>query len=126
VDGLRSAWPALVSAVRARSTILADAAASAVPTEAAPPWLTVAVGESNPFLVQLLEEQGRQVEEILARAVGAPVRLKVVVPNAGGGPEGRPERPTEAAARAERLRALRGRDPALDTAVDALDLEIVE
>ena len=33
---------------------------------------------------------------------------------------------TDAAMRTERLKSLRGTDPALDVAVDELDLEIVE
>jgi hypothetical protein len=39
---------------------------------------------------------------------------------------GRPVRLTEEGANAERLKALRGKDPTLNAAVDALDLELLE
>jgi len=38
----------------------------------------------------------------------------------------RPARLTEDAARAERLKTLRAKDPGLNAAVDALDLELLE
>jgi hypothetical protein len=45
-----------------------------------------------------------------------------------GGEEAAPKaRPiTESSLRADRLRSFRAKDPALDTAADALDLEIVD
>jgi hypothetical protein len=51
-----------------------------------------------------------------------------VVAGGGGGPAGSegPKRMSEASVRADRLKRLRAKDPALDTAADALDLEIVE
>jgi len=59
--------------------------------------------------------------------VGQAVRLRVV---AGAGSESAPPNPpkrmSDASIRADRLRSLRARDPALDLAADALDLEIVE
>jgi hypothetical protein len=40
--------------------------------------------------------------------------------------EAKPRAMTESSVRADRLRAFRAKDPALDTAADALDLEIVD
>ena len=63
----------------------------------------------------------------MAGAIGRPVRLRVTAvggdPNA---PPPRPQRLTEASLKADRLRTFRSKDPALDTAADALDLEIVD
>jgi hypothetical protein len=64
---------------------------------------------------------------VVGQAVGGPVKLRIVVGQAADlpGPEG-PKRMSEASIRADRLKRLRAKDPALDAAVDALDLEIVE
>jgi len=50
------------------------------------------------------------------------------IPPADGPAPGRlpPQRVTVAGAKAERAKALRGKDPALDSAMDALDLELLE
>jgi hypothetical protein len=53
--------------------------------------------------------------------------LVVVNPAAaGGGSPPRARRLSEAEARAERLKVLRTRDPALEAAADSLDLEVLE
>jgi hypothetical protein len=70
-------------------------------------------------------ERGREVvEQLLAARLGRPAMLQVEQ-SASAVPE-RPRRMTEAAMKTERLKSLRGTDPALDVAVDELDLEIVE
>jgi len=65
---------------------------------------------------------------VIARYVTEPVRVKLAA--AGGGdprtPVERPVRLTEEGANAERLKSLRGKDPTLNAAVDALDLELLE
>jgi hypothetical protein len=51
------------------------------------------------------------------------------VAEGSSGPESaaaRPPKLSEASIKADRLRSLRAKDPALDTAADSLDLEIVE
>jgi hypothetical protein len=45
---------------------------------------------------------------------------------AGGAEAPRPRRLTEESLKADRLKAFRSKDAALDTAADALDLEIVD
>jgi hypothetical protein len=98
----------------------------ATPVEANPPALTVQLPEAHSFFLQPLQEQAAPVEEVLVRVLGQPVRLKVTLAVGETEGEARPQRMSEATIRAERLKGLRGKDPALDTAVDALDLEIVE
>jgi DNA polymerase-3 subunit gamma/tau len=126
VDALRAAWPAIVAAVRTRGSFLGEAMGFATPVEANPPALTVQLPEAHSFFLQPLQEQAAPVEEVLVRVLGQPVRLKVTLAVGETEGEARPQRMSEATIRAERLKGLRGKDPALDTAVDALDLEIVE
>jgi len=127
VDGLRAAWPEIVTAVRERRSFLGEAIATAEPVDVSPPWLTIQVPESSAIFVQPLQEHSAQLEQILGQAVGGAVKLRVVA-GGGGGPAGSegPKRMSEASVRADRLKRLRAKDPALDTAADALDLEIVE
>ena len=49
-----------------------------------------------------------------------------VVQQANEGAPPRPRQLTEASLKADRLRGFRAKDPSLDTAADALDLEIVD
>jgi hypothetical protein len=59
--------------------------------------------------------------------MGVPVRLRVVEAAATAPvASAAPRRLTEAALKSDRLRAFRAKDPSLDTAADALDLEIVD
>ena len=67
------------------------------------------------------------MEEVVERAIGQPVRLRVI--EAAGAPAAAapiPRKLTEASLKADRLRGFRAKDPTLDTAADALDLEIVD
>jgi DNA polymerase-3 subunit gamma/tau len=127
VEGLRAAWPEIVAAVRERRSFLGEAIATAEPVEVSPPWVTIQVPESSAIFVQPLQEHSPQLEQILEQAVRGAVKLRVVA-GGGGGPVGSegPKRMSEASVRADRLKRLRAKDPALDTAADALDLEIVE
>ena len=129
VAALRSAWPAVVAAVRDRKPFLGEAVATAEPADAAPPWLTLRIPESGGLFVQPLQEQAALVEEVIARLVGQPVRLRVVsgpAHDVEAPPPPPSRRMSEASIRADRLSSLRAKDPALDTAAEALDLEIVE
>jgi hypothetical protein len=75
-----------------------------------------------------LERQRELLGQVIARYVAEPVRVKLTAAGTGdpGAPAARPVRLTEAGANAERLKTLRGKDPTLNAAVDALDLELLE
>jgi hypothetical protein len=75
-----------------------------------------------------LERQRELLGQVIARYVTDPVRVKLTAAGAGdaGMRAARPVRLTEEGANAERLKALRGKDPTLNAAVDALDLELLE
>jgi DNA polymerase-3 subunit gamma/tau len=125
--GLQGAWPDIVAAVRERRAFLSEAVATAAPVEVAPPWLTIQLPESAAIFVEPLQEQASFVEGIVGQFVGEAVRLRVVAgPGSESAPPNPPKRMSDASIRADRLKSLRARDPALDLAADALDLEIVE
>jgi hypothetical protein len=124
---VRSTWPELVAEVRAHSRFLGEALAATTPSSLELPWLTVELAEANPLFAERLQAQARAVEEVLERALGQPARLRVVEAVASPAATGAPPRKlTEATLKADRLRGIRSKDPSLDTAADALDLEIVD
>jgi DNA polymerase III subunit gamma/tau len=127
LDAISAAWPAMVMAVRSHSRFLGEAFAATEPAELDLPWLTVVMREPNQLFIDRLLEEAPKVEEVLSRSLGQPVRLRVTGGQspAGAGPT-KPKRMSESSLKAERLREFRSRDPALDTAADALDLEIVD
>jgi len=128
LEALRDAWPDLVAEVRDRSRFLGEALAATSPSGLDAPWLTLSLAEPNPLFAERLQAQAQAVEEILSRVSGQPLRLRITESQAAEGspPQPKPRRMTEASIKADRLKAFRTRDPALDTAADALDLEIVD
>jgi hypothetical protein len=127
LEAVRMAWPELVAEVRGRSRFLGEALAATTPASLELPWLTVELAEANPLFAERLQAQSRAVEEVLERALGQPARLRVVEVAAPEGAAAPPPRKlTDASVKADRLRGFRSKDPSLDTAADALDLEIVD
>jgi len=127
LDAVRIAWPELVAEVRGRSRFLGEALAATTPASLELPWLTVELAEANPLFAERLQAQSRAVEEVLERALGQPARLRVVeASGAADTPPPPPRKLTDASLKADRLRTFRSKDPSLDTAADALDLEIVD
>jgi DNA polymerase-3 subunit gamma/tau len=124
LDAISAAWPAIVAAVRAQSRFLGEALAATEPVALELPWLSVVMRE--PIAEQLHKEPAK-VEEVLSRSLGQPVRLRVTTTSEpiGGSPP-QPKRMSDSTLKADRLREFRAKDPALDTAADALDLEIVD
>jgi hypothetical protein len=113
--------------MRGRSRFLGEALAATTPASLELPWLTVELAEPNPLFAERLQAQSRAVEEVLERALGQPARLRVVEAAAPAGTAAPPPRKlTDASLKADRLRGFRSKDPSLDTAADALDLEIVD
>jgi DNA polymerase-3 subunit gamma/tau len=127
IEAIRAAWPAVVAAVRSQSRFLGEALAASQPVTLELPWLTVLMSEPNPLFADRLHQESGKVEEVLSRSLGEPVRLRVISGEApAGAAPGKARRISESSLKAERLREFRSRDPALDTAADALDLEIVD
>jgi DNA polymerase-3 subunit gamma/tau len=127
LDGLLRAWPDLVQAAREQSRFLGEALAAAQPRAVEPPNLTLSIADANPMHLEALGRQREAVERLLSAAVGAPVKLVVAESGEGpGAPPPRTRRLSEAESRAERLKVLKGRDPALEAAAESLDLEVLE
>jgi DNA polymerase III subunit gamma/tau len=127
IESIRAAWPAVVAATRSHSRFLGEALAATQPSTLELPWLTVLMQEPNALFADRLQEEAGKVEEVLSRSLGESVRLRVTTAGgSGAGSEAKPRRMSESSLKAERLREFRSKDPALDTAADALDLEIVD
>jgi DNA polymerase-3 subunit gamma/tau len=125
--GMAEAWPDIVAEVRSRSRFLGEALAGTMPGAVEGSTLTLTLSESNPLFAERIQAEAPAVEEVVRRHMGQTLRIRVTV--AGGQEAAAPPRPrsiTESSLRADRLRSFREKDPALDTAADALDLEIVD
>jgi DNA polymerase III subunit gamma/tau len=128
LDAIQASWSELVAEVRSRSRFLGEALSHTSPSGLELPWLTVTLGEPNPLFAERLQAQAQLVEEVVGRAIGQPARIRVTEgsPAEAGAAPGKPRKLTEASLKADRLRTFRSKDPTLDTAADALDLEIVD
>jgi len=127
LDGLQARWAEIAAAGREHSRVLGPALEAARPVSVSPP--EVAVSLSDDHARDGLRRQQDAVAQIISRGVGAPVRLVIVdagSPGAAPPSAPRPRRLNEEEARAERLRTVQGKDPALRLAAGELDLEIVE
>jgi DNA polymerase-3 subunit gamma/tau len=123
---LAEAWPAIVAEVRGRSRFLGEALAGTSPGAIEEGTLPLVLAESNPLFAERIQAEATSVEEVVRRHTGQAVRLLVRVAPEAAAPAPKPRPPTESSLRADRLRSFRAKDPALDTAADALDLEIVD
>jgi hypothetical protein len=120
-------WEQAIEAGRATSGFLAEALAQATPVGATPPELVLELRDDNHVLQVQLERYRGAVESLLGGWTGQPVKVAIRLAGeaeAASPPKSR--RLSENRLRAERLAAGRKKDPALDTAADALDLEVVE
>jgi DNA polymerase-3 subunit gamma/tau len=126
-DRLADLWEAIVTSVRERSRFLGEAASAVRPVSFEAPWITVELRDPGGLFARPLAEQAGAIEEVASVLVGSPVRLRVTTPEESPSVRAAPpRRMTDEAIRADRLKGLRARDPALDRAAEELDLEIVE
>jgi DNA polymerase-3 subunit gamma/tau len=125
LEALRASWPAVVAAVRVHSRFLGEALAASEPATLELPWLTVVMAQPNQLFADRLHQEAGKVEEVLSRSLGQAVQLRVTSSPGSASPS-KPRRMSDSSLKAERLREFRSQDPALDTAADALDLEIVD
>jgi DNA polymerase-3 subunit gamma/tau len=123
--GVAEAWPDIVAEVRGRSRFLGEALSSATPGPVEGTTLPLVLAESNPLFAERIQSEAPAVEEAVRRHTGQALRIRVTVAD-GGGAVPKARALTESSLRADRLRSFRAQDPALDTAADALDLEIVD
>jgi hypothetical protein len=121
---LKALWPRIVEDARREKPMLGALLPAVEPT--AIDGTTIAVRAPDPVHAEGLERQREALAQLVGRYVTEPVRIKLEGAGSGERSAARPGRLTEQGVRAERLEALRARDPDLDAAVDALDLELLE
>jgi DNA polymerase-3 subunit gamma/tau len=125
LERLRAIWPDIVARAQATSpmvgTLLAETEISGVEGS------TVTLASPGGGHVEGLEHKRDAIAKLVAEYVSGPVKVMVAAGEQATASVGsRPARLTQETANAERLKALRAKDPSLGAAVDALDLEIVE
>jgi DNA polymerase-3 subunit gamma/tau len=123
-DAIRAAWPDAVETARRQGRFLGQALEHATPGLGEPGELLLSFGPDHAVFREGVERQLAAVEALLAARLGQTVTVRLMAPTAGT--PGRRGRLTEEDLRGERLAELRRRDPALDAAADALDLELVD
>jgi len=154
LEALRAAWPDIVAAAKADKPMLASALEDAAPESCDGAAVRLRALGGSPMTVEGLARGRASIEAIIARCLGTPVRLAVTeagparsaalaspagssapsAPPASApaavreppAPPTPPQRVTATGAKAERLKALRKRDPTLDSAMDSLDLELLD
>src|SRR6266700_1379137 len=125
-DRLRALWSRVIEDARVKSPMLGALLQQAEVAAVDGTTVTIRLLDTNPVHAEGIERQREAVAHLLGPYVSEPVRVKLE--GAGNRERGavRPARLTEGAARAERLKTLRAKDPGLNAAVDALDLELLE
>lgn len=123
---LLAVWPDIVEAARGHSILLGEALAVAPPVAVSNGEVQLDVSPDHSVLLEGIRRQVGVVEDLLQTRFGGSPRVLVSagpIPSASHPP---PKRMTDASLRGERLERLRRLDPALDTAANELDLEIVD
>jgi hypothetical protein len=85
--------------------------------------VTIALDESNSIYEQALEKEKGEIIQLLREFFPAVQRVAFRAATASGVP---PTRLTDEMVRAERLTAMRRKDPVLDRAIDTLDLDLAD
>jgi DNA polymerase-3 subunit gamma/tau len=118
-------WDDVVTAMRAAgksvaATALEHASPSAVNARGD---VTLALDEANPIYEQALEAVKSELVSTMRRWFPGVQRLVVRAPEGRAAP---PPRLTDEMVRSERIAVLRRKDPVLDAAIDALDLDLAD
>src|SRR3989441_5017740 len=127
VDRLRDLWPRIIEDARAKSPMLGALLQVTEIARLDGSTVSVRLLDTNPVHAEGIERQRDALALLVGRYVTAPVRIKLQAAASGERPPPqRSSRMTEEGARADRLKALRAKDPSLNAAIDALDLELLE
>ena len=125
VNRIVEQWDEIVAAMRgAGNSLAATALEHAVPVAVnAKGEVTVALDEANPIYEQALSKDEKGVTQSLRTLFPG---IQRVVIRAAAGSSVPPTRLTDEMVRLERLTAIRRKDPVLDRAIDALDLDLAD
>jgi DNA polymerase-3 subunit gamma/tau len=118
-------WDDLIAGLRsAGKNVVATALGHASPaTVNARGDVTIALDEANPIYEQAIESTRTDVANTLRTWFPGVQRVLVRAPD---NPSAPPARLTDEMVRAERIATLRKKDPVLDAAIDALDLDLAD
>jgi DNA polymerase-3 subunit gamma/tau len=125
VSHIAERWDDVVARVRAMgksvaATALEHAAPIAVTAKGD---VTIALDDANPIYEQALEKEKGDIGQLLRELFPGVQRVAVRAATPSGAP---PARLTDEMVRAERLTAMRRKDPVLDRAIDTLDLDLAD
>jgi len=128
VQSVRDAWPALIDTLRGdRKMMIAETLGDAEVESVHGRVVVLRPLGSNPITGEMIGRYRAAIEAAAEKVLGATVQVALVGEERSVAAEARPaQRVTVSGARAERTKALRGKDPALDSAMDAMDLELLE
>jgi DNA polymerase-3 subunit gamma/tau len=127
-DGtLASVWSEVVATASRQSPMLGQALTHATPQQVGPGAIVLEFGPNSALFHDGVARQLATVETILTAALGVPAKVTVKGPEAAPATaERKSKRLSAEDARNLRLTQLRSKDPALDAAANALDLELVD
>ncbi|NUQ21645.1 MAG: hypothetical protein HOQ09_11870, partial [Gemmatimonadaceae bacterium] len=124
---LAERWDDVIARVRAqgRALLAAALAESAPAAVSAQGVITLRLDEPDEIRAQALESGKNETLEAVRTLFSGAERI-VIQAAASGKPATAPKRITDESVRADRVTALRKKDPTLGAAVDALDLDLIE
>ncbi|MFI5207352.1 MAG: DNA polymerase III subunit gamma/tau [Gemmatimonadales bacterium] len=132
VQSVRDAWPALIDALRGERKMMIAETLGDIEVESVHGRVVVLkpLG-SNPITGEMIGRYRAAIEAAAGKVLGSKVQVALAGEDLPGSrpPAGEPrpaQRVTVSGAKAERTKALRGKDPALDSAMDAMDLELLD
>jgi DNA polymerase-3 subunit gamma/tau len=135
LDSVKALWPDIVAAAKNEKPMVASVLEDAEPAALEGDVVRLKPLGGNPLTTEGLVRNRAAVEAIVARLLGRPLKMVLVegaggrrgaLPDAPAPAQTAPSRVTASGAKAERLKALRKRDPSLDSAIDSLDLDLLE
>lgn len=126
MNALTGRWDDLVARMRqGNKTLIATALEHATPSVVtARGDVTIALDEPNDFYAKAIQSGGADILAVL-REWFTPVE-RVQLEGATKQPSSPPKRLTDEDVRAQKLEALKKRDPILSAAIEALDLEVID
>jgi len=126
-DGVRAVWSEVVATANRQSMLLGQSLDHASARMDSPGKVVLAFGPEEAVFREGAERFISTIETILSARMGIAVQVSLESGNATPAPAARKGgRMTEETIRADRLGELRRKDPTLDAAADALDLELVD
>jgi DNA polymerase-3 subunit gamma/tau len=126
IERLRNLWPRIVEDARARSPMLGALLQATEVAGIEGTTVAVRLLETNPVHTEGVARQRDALAQLVGRYLTEPARIRLEGAESGEQAPPRPPRLTQEGARADRLKALRAKDPSLNAAIDALDLELLE